>query len=148
MAEETEDADGILRLRDAEDIRGFELPVRVSHRLPRATMDSVAAGRSTSGSTCPGPTRIAGINQNYAWGQDSWNDFEASMRVLVPGVEVTTSQMPKLFAGQYGSEISALLEAKSDVIHTSFWGGDLEAFISSSRPAQPVREQPGAAHHR
>jgi branched-chain amino acid transport system substrate-binding protein len=98
-----------------------------------ATMDSVAAAKYIK-ERLPGAKRIAGINQNYAWGQDSWNDFEASMRALVPGVEVTTSQMPKLFAGQYGSEISALLGTRSDVIHTSFWGGDLEAFILQAGP--------------
>jgi branched-chain amino acid transport system substrate-binding protein len=37
--------------------------------------------------------------------------------------------MPKLFSSQYGSEISALLGARADVIHSSFWGGDLEALI-------------------
>lgn len=98
-----------------------------------ATMDSVAAAKYVK-EHLPGAKRIAGINQNYAWGQDSWNDFEASMRALVPGVEVTTSQMPRLFAGQYGSEISALLASQSDVIHSSFWGGDLEAFILQAAP--------------
>ena len=39
-------------------------------------------------------------------------------------------QFPKIFAGQYGTEISALLlDKKSSLIHSSFWGGDLEAFI-------------------
>jgi branched-chain amino acid transport system substrate-binding protein len=56
------------------------------------------------------------------------------MKVVVPGAEVTTSQMPKLFAGQYGAEISALLESRPDVVHTSLWGGDLEAFILQSAP--------------
>ena len=55
--------------------------------------------------------KVAGINQNYAWGQDSWDDFEAAMKVLKPGVDIGTSQMPKLLAGQYGAEISALLTA-------------------------------------
>ena len=49
-----------------------------------ATMDSVAAAKYVK-EHLPGAKRIAGINQNYAWGQDSWNDFEASMRALVPG---------------------------------------------------------------
>ena len=39
------------------------------------------------------------------------------------------TQFPKIFAGQYGSEISAMSLDKADLIHTSFWGGDLEAFI-------------------
>ncbi len=41
-------------------------------------------------------------------------------------------QFPKLFSGQYGSEISALLRAKPKVVHSSFWGGDLEAFIAQA----------------
>jgi branched-chain amino acid transport system substrate-binding protein len=77
---------------------------------------------------------IAGLNQNYAWGQDSWSDFELAMKVLVPNLEVKTSQMPKLFAGQYNAEISALLGAKADVIHSSFWDGDLEALILQGGP--------------
>ena len=56
---------------------------------------------------------VAAINQNYAWGQDSWNDFEAAMKVLKPDVK-TTSQMPKLLAGQYGAEISALLTSDAE----------------------------------
>src|SRR5688572_13847925 len=100
---------------------------------PTATMDSVGAARYVKDAK-PGVKSIAGINQNYAWGQDSWGDFEAAMKVLVPSVEVKTSQMPKLFAGQYNAEISALLSAKPDVIHSSFWDGDLEALILQAGP--------------
>jgi branched-chain amino acid transport system substrate-binding protein len=98
-----------------------------------ATMDGVAAAKYVR-EMFPDAGRIAGINQNYAWGQDSWKDFETSMKAMVPGVQVATSQMPKLFAGQYGAEISTLLGAKPDVIHSSLWGGDLEAFILQSAP--------------
>ena len=93
-----------------------------------ATMDNVAAAKYVK-EKMPKVKRIAGINQNYAWGQDSWRDFEESMKVLAPDAKITTSQMPKLFAGQYGGEISALLSRRPDVIHSSFWGGDLEALI-------------------
>ena len=98
-----------------------------------ATMDGVAAAKYVR-EMFPDAIRVAGINQNYAWGQDSWKDFESSMKVLVPGVEITTSQMPKLFSGQYGAEISTLLGTRPDVIHSSLWGGDLEAFILQSGP--------------
>src|SRR3954469_10536716 len=100
---------------------------------PTATMDSVGAALYVKDAKA-GIKSIAGINQNYAWGQDSWGDFELAMKVLVPSVEVKTSQMPKLFAGQYNAEISALLSAKPDVIHSSFWDGDLEAFILQAGP--------------
>ena len=72
---------------------------------------------------------FAGINQDYAWGQDSWADFVASMANQQPGAEVKTALFPKIFAGQYGTEISALLRAKPDLVHSSLWGGDLQAFV-------------------
>ncbi len=50
------------------------------------------------------------------------------MQTLSPGIKIATEQFPKLLAGQYGAEISALLVEKPDVVHSSFWGGDMEAF--------------------
>jgi branched-chain amino acid transport system substrate-binding protein len=88
----------------------------------------------------PKVKKVAGINQNYAWGQDSWNDFEAAIKVLKPDVQITSSQMPKLLAGQYGAEISALMSGGPDVIHSSFWGGDLDAFILQAVPRGALKK--------
>jgi branched-chain amino acid transport system substrate-binding protein len=104
-----------------------------------AAMDNVAAALYVA-ELLPGAKKIAGINQNYAWGQDSWADFEAAMKVLKPGVEVTTSQMPKLLAGQYGAEVSALMAGSPDVIHSSFWGGDLDAFVLQAVPRGALKK--------
>jgi branched-chain amino acid transport system substrate-binding protein len=100
---------------------------------PTATMDNVGAALYVKDAK-PNMKSYAGINQNYAWGQDSWSDFEASMKQLMPKIEAKTSQMPKLFAGQYNAEISTLLGAKPDVIHSSFYDGDLEALILQGAP--------------
>jgi branched-chain amino acid transport system substrate-binding protein len=104
-------------------------PKYVFRTMSHATADNVAAAHYAKAkfSATKGYT---GINQNYAWGQDSYRDFDLAMKSLMP--EVTASdkpQWPKIFAGQYGAEVSALLLAQEDLIHTSFWGGDLEAFI-------------------
>ncbi len=98
-----------------------------------ATMDNVAAALYVT-ELKKKVNKIAGINQNYAWGQDSWNDFEAAMKALDPQVQVAVSQMPKLFAGQYGAEISSLISSDAEVVHSSFWGGDLEAFVLQAAP--------------
>lgn len=95
---------------------------------PHAVMDNVAAARYLLDRD-PTIQSIAGINQNYAWGQDSWSDFSESMVALKPDIEIVTAQFPKIFAGQYNSEITALLVGKPHVIHASLWGADLEAFI-------------------
>jgi hypothetical protein len=91
-------------------------------------MDSVAAARYLLAKK-PGVTSYSGINQNYAWGQDSWRDFVGAMQVLAPKVTVDKTLFPKLFAGEYGAEVSTLLTANSQVLHTSFYDGDLEAFL-------------------
>lgn len=96
-------------------------------------MDNIGAAMYIN-EKIPGIKSYAGINQNYAWGQDSWADWDASMKALNPNVRVTTSQMPKLGAGQYGAEISALLGSNSEVVHSSLWGGDLESFILQAAP--------------
>jgi branched-chain amino acid transport system substrate-binding protein len=96
-------------------------------------MDSVGAAFYAKENK-PGIKKIAGVNQNYAWGQDSWGDFERAMKQLAPAVQTTTSQMPKLFAGQFNTEISTLLSGSPDVVHSSFWDGDLEAFILQAGP--------------
>ena len=109
---------------------------------PTATMDNVGAALYVLDAK-PKMKSIAGLNQNYAWGQDSWADFEASMKQLVPKVEVKTSQMPKLFAGQYNAEISTLLGAKADVIHSSFYDGDLEALLLQGAPRGLFKKSTG-----
>src|SRR5262252_2759288 len=42
---------------------------------PTSVIDSVGAALYVKENK-PGLKRIAGVNQNYAWGQDSWADFE------------------------------------------------------------------------
>jgi branched-chain amino acid transport system substrate-binding protein len=74
------------------------------------------------------------INQDYAWGQDSKKDFTLSMEKLYPGAKPGEDQLPKFGAGQYGTEISALMAKPADVTHSSLWGGDLQAFILQAGP--------------
>ncbi len=74
------------------------------------------------------------INQDYAWGQDSKKDFSLSMEKLLPNAKPGEDQLPKFGAGQYGTEISALMAKPADVTHSSLWGGDLQAFILQAAP--------------
>jgi branched-chain amino acid transport system substrate-binding protein len=97
------------------------------------TMDNVAAALYIM-ERHPNVRSMAGINQNYAWGQDSWVDFEAAMKALKPSIEVKTSLMTKLMAGQFGAEISTLLSSGAELVHSSFWGGDLEGLVLQGAP--------------
>ena len=95
---------------------------------PHATMDNVSAAKYVL-SKFKDVSVYSGINQNYAWGQDSWRDFRLAMKDLDPKATVDKELFPKLFAGEYGAEISTLLTSNAQFIHSSFYDGDLEAFI-------------------
>jgi branched-chain amino acid transport system substrate-binding protein len=95
---------------------------------PHATMDSLGAARYLL-TKKKDINLFSGLNQNYAWGQDSWRDFVGAMNVLAPNAKIDKELFPKLFAGEYGAEISTLLTSQSQALHSSFWDGDLESFI-------------------
>jgi branched-chain amino acid transport system substrate-binding protein len=96
-------------------------------------LDSVGAAKYLL-SVKPDLKTIAGVNQDYAWGHDSWDTFEKALKKLKPDVQTTKVLWPKLGAGEYSAEISELLSAKPDVIHSSLWGGDLVAFVKQAAP--------------
>jgi branched-chain amino acid transport system substrate-binding protein len=98
-----------------------------------AAMDNVALGRYLKAKNIK-VDAFNMINQDYAWGQDSKKDFTWTMEKLYPGAKVGEDQLPKFGAGQYGTEISALMAKPADVLHSSLWGGDLQAFILQGGP--------------
>ena len=93
-----------------------------------AAMDNVALARYLKAKNVKVDT-FNMINQDYAWGQDSKKDFTLAMDQLYKGAKVEADLLPKFGAGQYGTEISALLTKPADIMHSSLWGGDLQAFI-------------------
>jgi branched-chain amino acid transport system substrate-binding protein len=95
--------------------------------------DSVMAARYIL-SMKPDVKTIAGANEDYAWGRDSWDDFKAAMQHFKPDVEVVAELWTKIQAGEYSAEISKLLAVKADVIHSSFWGGGLITFVKQAAP--------------
>ena len=93
-----------------------------------ATMDNVALARYLKARNVK-VQRYNMINQDYAWGQDSKKDFTLVMEQLYKDAKVDADLLPKFGAGQYGTEISVLLTKPADILHSSLWGGDLQAFI-------------------
>lgn len=98
-----------------------------------AVLDGVGAARYVA-ETMPDIETAAGINQDYSWGRDSWADFELALTHFLPDVQVTTKLWPELFAGEYSSEITTILGSPPDVVHSSFWGGDLTGLLDQGAP--------------
>lgn len=87
-------------------------------------IDGIGAARYLL-SVKPDVKTVAGVNQDYAWGRDSWDIFIRALQKLKPDVQVTQTLWPKLFQGDLSAEISRLLTAKPDVVFHSLWGTDL-----------------------
>ncbi|MEH3147902.1 MAG: ABC transporter substrate-binding protein [Methylobacterium frigidaeris] len=72
---------------------------------------------------------LAVINQDYAWGRDSWDIFRTGMNALKPGVKVSAELFPRFGATDFSTEITRVLALRPDVVLTTSWGGDLDALI-------------------
>jgi branched-chain amino acid transport system substrate-binding protein len=72
---------------------------------------------------------VAVVNQDYAWGRDSWEIFRNTLQALKPDIQVVAEMFPKLGASDFSTEISRLQALKPDVILSTSWGGDLDTFV-------------------
>jgi len=82
--------------------------------------------------TKPDFKTIAVVNQDYAWGRDSWDIFSTTLKALKPDVEVVGEFFPKFGAPDFSTEISRLQALRPDVILSTSWGGDLDTFVQQA----------------
>lgn len=79
--------------------------------------------------TKPNFRTVAVINQDYAWGRDSWELWKAGMDALKPGVRVVAEMFPRFGSTDFSTEITRLLALRPDVILSTSWGGELVTFV-------------------
>ena len=75
---------------------------------------------------------LAVINQDYAWGRDSWEIFKTALDTLKPGVRVVAELFPRFGASDFSTEVTRLLATRPDVVLSTSWGGDLDTLIRQS----------------
>ncbi len=90
------------------------------------TMDNTAAALYLT-ETKRGVRSVAGLNHDQPWGRNSWDTFQAALKSLVPRVQVVAATRPESAERDYEAEISIVRNA--DVVHTSLWGQQAEAFV-------------------
>ena len=78
---------------------------------------------------------VAAINDDYAWGRDSWELFSHALKKIKPDVQILDDAVlwPKAFIGEYSAELTKLEAAHPDIIHTSLWGGHMDSFIKQAQ---------------
>ncbi|MGO4672081.1 ABC transporter substrate-binding protein [Bosea sp. 2YAB26] len=75
---------------------------------------------------------IAVVNQDYAWGRESWALFQAGLKALKPDVKVAAELFPKFGAPDFSTEITRLSALRPDVVLSTSWGGDLDTFVQQA----------------
>lgn len=79
--------------------------------------------------TKPDFKTIAVVNQDYAWGRESWEIFSTALKQMKPDVKVVAELFPKFGAPDFSTEISRLMALRPDVVLTTSWGGDLDTLV-------------------
>ena len=74
------------------------------------------------------------IGPDYEYGHRTWEDFWMLLGKKRNDVKMVGQAWPKLYEPDYTPYITAILNAKPDVLVTSFWGGDTVAFIKQALP--------------
>lgn len=82
--------------------------------------------------TKPDFKTIAVVNQDYAWGRESWKIFSTALKALKPDVEIVAELFPKFGSPDYSTEISRLSALRPDVVLSTSWGGDLDTLVRQS----------------
>ena len=95
---------------------------------PNATMEMVAAVLHLL-KVKPDFRTLAVVNQDYAWGRDSWEIFRNTLMALRPDVKIVAEMFPKFGAPDFSTEVTRLQALKPDVVLTTAWGGDLDTFL-------------------
>ncbi len=77
--------------------------------------------------------KIAYIGPDYAYGRDQWMELKYALDKLGVKYEVVGEYWPKLYEPDYTSYITAIINAKPDILVAGFWGGDTVAFIKQAK---------------
>jgi branched-chain amino acid transport system substrate-binding protein len=76
--------------------------------------------------------RVAGINPNYSYGEQSWNTFKEKIKELKPDVEIVSELLPEFGKGEYEQEITTTLDADPDIVFSTLWSGSMISFIQQA----------------
>lgn len=95
---------------------------------PNGTIEMVAAVLHLL-RTKPNFKTIAVVNQDYAWGRDSWEIFRNTLLALKPDVKIVAELFPKFGATDFSTEVTRLQALRPDVVLSTAWGGDLDTFL-------------------
>lgn len=104
-------------------------------RVANNTFQSMAAGAlylQELKKTKPWKT-IAFIGPDYSYGHSQFDEIKYNLERLGVDFKVVGEYWPKIYAPDYTSYITSILNDKPDILVAGFWGGDTVAFIKQAQ---------------
>src|SRR5438552_10916115 len=86
---------------------------------------------------------IAGIGNDYSYGHDCWETYQAVLKKMGMNVKPVLELFPKLGVTDFTSHIAAIQQAKPDLLMCSFWSGDPTIIMKPAAPVGPVKHLKG-----
>ena len=91
---------------------------------------------------------VAGIGNDYSYGHDCWETYQAVLKRYIPDVKFVLELFPKLGVTDFTSHIAAIQQSKADLLMCSFWSGDATIILKQAAAVGPLQEHEGRVHHR
>ena len=86
-------------------------------------VEAIVAGQLTP-KYFKGIKTVAGIGNDYSYGHDCWQTYQAVLKRYIPDVKFVLELFPKLGVTDFTSHIAAIQQSKADLLMCSFWSGD------------------------
>src|SRR2546425_4773042 len=115
-------------------------------------VEAIVAGQLTP-KYFKGVKTIAGINNDYSYGHDCWETYQAVLKKLGVEVKPVLELFPKLGVTDFTSHIAAIQQAKPDLLMCSFWSGDATIIMKQAaavglfKNMKGVFTTAGGGHH-
>src|SRR5262249_29650921 len=79
-----------------------------------------------------GVKTIAGLNNDYSYGHDCWESYQAVLKRMGVEVKPVLELFPKLGETNFTSHIASIQQAKPDLLMCSFWSADVPIFMKQA----------------
>jgi branched-chain amino acid transport system substrate-binding protein len=76
--------------------------------------------------------KVAGINNDYSYGRDTWATYQAVLKKLLPQVTFAEGLFTKLGETEFSAQIAALRSSGADLLMSSFWTNDAPVFLKQA----------------
>src|SRR5439155_21077182 len=113
-------------------VGGFPLIARAQAPEVKVGIVAIVAGMLTPKYFGKGIKTVAGIGNDYSYGHDCWETYQAVLKKYIPDVKFVLELFPKLGVTDFTSHIASIQQSKADLLMCSFWSGDATIILKQA----------------